>query len=81
MFKFLKNKSKHINDSAYKGKVNAEILSKKNNNLSLGRKLNELLLGRKTIDDDLLEDIETQLLLSDVSVETTENIISKIRLH
>jgi fused signal recognition particle receptor len=78
MFKFLKNKSKHINDSADEGKVNTEIPSKTNNNLSLGRKLNELLLGRKTIDDDLLEDIETQLLLSDVSVETSENIISKI---
>jgi fused signal recognition particle receptor len=78
MFKFLKNKSKHINDSVDKGKVNAKILSKTNNNLSLGKKLNELLLGRKTIDDDLLEDIETQLLLSDVSVETSENIISKI---
>jgi fused signal recognition particle receptor len=34
-----------------------------------------LILGKKTIDDDLLEEIETQLLVSDVGVEATGEII------
>ena len=36
--------------------------------------LTNLILGKKSIDDDLLDEIETQLLVSDIGVETTENI-------
>ncbi|RLK47124.1 signal recognition particle-docking protein FtsY [Alkalispirillum mobile] len=34
-----------------------------------------LFLGSKTIDDDLLEELETQLLMADVGVEATQRII------
>ena len=34
-----------------------------------------LFLGRKRIDDDLLEELETQLLMADVGVEATQQII------
>lgn len=41
---------------------------------SLGDGLGQLLLGKKEIDDELLEDIETQLLMADVGIETTQKI-------
>ncbi len=48
-------------------------LSKTRSNFAEG--LASLVLGQKTIDDDLLEDIETQLLMSDVGVDATAEII------
>lgn len=42
------------------------------------KSMGDLLLGRKEIDDELLEDIETQLLVADVGVEATNKIISSI---
>lgn len=41
----------------------------------IGTGLGNLVLGKKTIDDDLLEEIETQLLMADLGVETTQLII------
>lgn len=40
--------------------------------------LANLVLGRKSIDDELLEDIETQLLTADVGVEATQSIIADL---
>lgn len=40
--------------------------------------LSSLLLGKKTIDDELLENIETVLLTSDVGVEATTRIIDEL---
>ena len=37
-----------------------------------------LVLGRKEIDDELLEDIETQLLTADVGVEATQRIVADL---
>ena len=37
-----------------------------------------LLLGKKEIDDDLLEDLETQLVMADVGVEATEEIMGRL---
>jgi len=37
-----------------------------------------LLLGQKTIDDDLLEELEMQLLTADLGVEATQTIISDL---
>jgi len=45
---------------------------------ALGDGLGEILLGKKTIDDELLEEIETQLLLADVGVETTRRIVDNL---
>jgi len=40
--------------------------------------LGALLLGKKEIDDDLLEEIETQLLMADVGVAATADIIQDL---
>jgi len=37
--------------------------------------LSSVFLGKKTIDDDLLEDLETRLLMADVGIEATQRII------
>lgn len=37
-----------------------------------------LLVGKKDIDEDLLEDLETQLLMADVGVEATTRIMDKL---
>ena len=40
--------------------------------------LSDLLLGKKAIDDELLEDIESQLLMADVGMEATTEIIDEL---
>ncbi|MBU0455607.1 MAG: signal recognition particle-docking protein FtsY [Pseudomonadota bacterium] len=40
--------------------------------------LSDLLLGKKTIDQDLLDEIETYLLTADVGVSVTEALIQKL---
>ncbi|MDF1780794.1 MAG: signal recognition particle-docking protein FtsY [Alcanivoracaceae bacterium] len=45
---------------------------------SLGKGLADLLVGRKEIDDELFEDIETQLLVADIGVEATDTIITSL---
>jgi len=40
--------------------------------------LADLVLGKKEIDDDLLEELETQLLMADVGVEATQQIINNL---
>jgi fused signal recognition particle receptor len=40
--------------------------------------LGNLFLGEKEIDDDLMDDIETQLLVADVGVEATRTIINNL---
>jgi fused signal recognition particle receptor len=43
-----------------------------------GSGLSRVFLGRKTIDDDLLEELETLLLTADVGVEATQRIIDDL---
>ncbi|OYY74975.1 MAG: signal recognition particle-docking protein FtsY [Gammaproteobacteria bacterium 28-57-27] len=45
---------------------------------SLTEGLASLVLGKKQIDDELLEDIETRLLLADVGMDTTRTLISAL---
>ena len=45
---------------------------------SLGRGLGDLLLGDRRIDDDLLEEIETILISSDVGMEATQTLVDEI---
>ena len=40
--------------------------------------LGNLLLGRKVIDDDLMEELETQLLLADVGIDATTEIMDRL---
>lgn len=51
-------------------------LSRTRNNLAEG--LSTLIGGRKTIDADLLEDIETQLLTADVGMDASARVISAL---
>ncbi len=46
---------------------------------SFGRGLLSFFTRGKKIDEDLLEELETQLIVSDIGVSTTEKIISSIR--
>ena len=38
----------------------------------------DLFLGKKTLDQDLIDDLETQLLTADVGIEVTRNIIDSV---
>ncbi len=40
--------------------------------------ITDIVLGKKEIDDDLLEELEMQLLVADVGVEATQQIISNL---
>src|SRR5690606_37464500 len=51
-------------------------LSRTSNNFADG--LGNLILGRKIIDDELLEEIETQLLIADVGIAATTEIIDNL---
>ncbi len=51
-------------------------LSRTNANFSEG--LGNLILGQKEIDEDLLEEIETQLLIADVGIDATTDIIEML---
>ena len=51
-------------------------LSRTRSGLTAG--LADLTLGKKTIDDELLEEIETTLLTADVGVEATQRIIADL---
>ncbi len=51
-------------------------LARTRGNLTDG--LADLVLGRKVIDDELLEDLETRLLMADVGVEATTEIIADL---
>lgn len=51
-------------------------LSRTRGGLSDG--LANLLLGKKEIDDELLEELETQLIMADVGIESTQAIMRKI---
>ena len=53
-----------------------ERLSRTRHNLTDG--LANLVLGRKQIDDDLLEELETLLLMADVGVDATSRIIDDL---
>jgi fused signal recognition particle receptor len=51
-------------------------LSKTRSGLTDG--LANLLLGKKEIDEDLLEELETQLIMADVGVEATQSIMQRL---
>lgn len=51
-------------------------LSRTRENLTAG--LAQLLLGKKNLDDTLVEEIETQLLLADIGIDATQELIEKL---
>ncbi|ADJ28603.1 signal recognition particle-docking protein FtsY [Nitrosococcus watsonii] len=56
-----------------------ERLGRTRNNLTGG--IADLMLGKKSIDDELLEEIEAQLLIADVGVEATQAIIKDLTVR
>ena len=76
MLGFGKNKTSTTTDEAERPglfKRLREGLSRTRHSLSDG--LADLVLGSKSIDDELLEEIETRLLMADVGIEATREII------
>jgi len=45
---------------------------------SFGEAIANMVVGKKAIDDELLEDIETQLLMADIGIEATQTIIADL---
>jgi fused signal recognition particle receptor len=83
MFSFKKDKNKvqstDTQETGKKGGLFARLkngLSRTRSSLTDG--LTELVLGKKTIDEDLLEELETQLLTADVGVEVTQRIMGDL---
>ena len=52
--------------------------SLKRTRLNLTQGLSDLFLKQKTLDDALLEEIETRLLMADVGIEATREIVEKL---
>lgn len=76
MLGFGKNKTSTNTDEAKRPGLFKRLrdgLSRTRHSLSDG--LTELVLGSKSIDDDLLDEIETRLLVADVGIEATREII------
>jgi len=65
----------HAEQSGFFSRIKSGLGKTRN---SFTRGMGDLLLGRKEIDDELLEDIETQLLLADVGIAATSKIIDSI---
>jgi fused signal recognition particle receptor len=79
MLGFRKNKSTDDREAPPKAGLFARLksgLARTRHNLTEG--VASLVLGSKTIDAELLEDIETTLLLADVGVEATREIIDDL---
>jgi len=74
---------KSSNNSATEEPGNSGLLSRLKQGLSrtrsgLGDGIANVVIGKKSIDDELLEDIETLLLTADVGVEATTRIINEL---
>ena len=77
MFTFKKRKSNNTpsEDESWFKKLKKG-LNKTRDNLGTG--ISNLFLGKKTIDSTLYDQLETQLLLADTGIETTEYILKKL---
>lgn len=78
MFNFLKKNKNNESTAERKSWIErlGAGLKKTKHNFTDG--LENLIKGKKVIDDALLEEIETQLLLADIGVSTTEKIIEEL---
>ena len=79
MFSFRKKKTPDESPAPERKGLLARLragLSRTRSSLTGG--LGSLFLGRKTLDDELMEELETRLLTADVGVETTRRIIDDL---
>lgn len=75
LFSFKKDKSNEAQSKNWLTRL-SKGLSRTSANIGGG--LGDVFLGKKSIDDELLEDIETCLLTADVGVEATQTIIGNL---
>lgn len=75
MFKFKKSKNKIEEPKPKTGWISRLNSGLKRTRHQLKDALENLVLGKKTIDDELLEELETLLLLADVGANVTQNIL------
>ncbi len=81
MFNIKRNKnsaSASTSEDAKRGLLGRLKQQLKRTRSGLTEGLAQLFLGKKAIDDELLEELETQLLLADVGVEATTEIINDL---
>jgi fused signal recognition particle receptor len=76
VFKFKKKKpTPETDNTSWISKLKGGLTKTKKN---LGDGLSQLFLGKKIIDPDLMEELETQLLLADVGIKTTDNLLEQV---
>ena len=68
-------KPKDLPKKSFFGRIKSGLSRTRSN---LGDGLAHLFLGAKQIDDDLFEEIETQLLVADVGIEATTSLLKKL---
>lgn len=73
---FGQDQPKSEEQSQEKASLDAGLETSKRSVLS---RIAKVFTGRRRIDDDLLEDLEEALMMSDVGVDTTENIIGRLK--
>jgi len=81
MFSFRKNKTDK--DNAQQSPDKRGLFARLKDGLkrtrsSLGDGLSKLVLGHKAIDDELFEELETQLLIADVGVDVTQQVMADL---
>ena len=78
MFNFLKkDKSEQSDSNVEKSSSLKHRLVKSRQKLGTG--LSSLLLGKKSIDDDLLDELETLLITADIGINTTDKVLELVR--
>jgi len=78
MFNFFKKNTSTDNDQEPdKTTTLKEKLSKSRH--SLGNGLSGLLLGKKEINEELLDELETILITSDIGIQTTDKVLESVR--
>ncbi len=83
MFGFGKKETQNQNDQAAEAPEKKGLFGRLRERLSrtrhqLGEGLGNLLFGKQQIDDDLLEELETRLLMADVGIEATQEILDEL---
>ena len=48
---------------------------------SVMNRISRVFTGRRRIDEDLMDDLEEALILSDVGVDTTEAVLQRLRMR
>ncbi|MEM9604941.1 MAG: signal recognition particle-docking protein FtsY [Pseudomonadota bacterium] len=77
LFSFLRSRKRDTEPSEQTGAPLEKKLEKTGSRLRLG--LLDRLLGRSALDEDLIEELETELLMADVGVETAGALMTDLR--